>query len=181
MKSAINLLPPQPEAPAGQTKQKKIVRASGLLLAVFLIINLLIFGFSLLLIKNTADTRGAVKREEERIASFAPTEKLYRALSAKLSFLTQTWQKKIKPEEVVNFSQALLIPELKLEKISLKQDGLTVLSLKATNSDILENFLNGLNQPEKSRPINNLKVVSTEREKEGGYKFDLSFVFKGEK
>lgn len=181
MKLAINLLPPEPEIEALKKKKNKVFKASGLLLVVFLLVNLGIFGFYWFLTKNTADTLAAIKREETRITSLAPTEKLYRALSSKLSFLAGLWQKEIAAEETVEFAQAVLIPEVTLVKISLKQDGLTTLTLAITNSEGLEKFLNGVVEKEKSGEIKDIKVTSTERDKDGGYNLSVSFKFLGSK
>lgn len=181
MKLSINLLPPQPEVESARAKKKTVILFSGLLLIIFLLANFGIFGFYLLLTKNTADTLAAIKREEARITALAPTEKLYRALSAKLSFLAGLWQKKIKAEEAVEFAQALLIPEVTLLKVSLKQDGLTTLSLKTVNSEGLERFLDGVVEKEKSGEIKGIKVISTDRNEDGGYDLSVSFEFLGTK
>lgn len=182
MKLSINLLPPQPEVESARAKKKTVILFSGLLLIIFLLANFGIFGFYLLLTKNTADTLAAIKREEARITALAPTEKLYRALSAKLSFLAGLWQKKIKAEEAVEFAQALLkVPEVTLVKVSLKQDGLTTLGLKTVDSEGLERFLDGVVEKEKSGEIKGIKVISTNRNEDGGYDLSVSFEFLGTK
>ncbi|MBI5465096.1 hypothetical protein HY946_00605 [Candidatus Gottesmanbacteria bacterium] len=179
MKISINLLPPEPGTEALKKKKNRILKASGLLLVVFLLVNLGIFGFYWFLTKNTADTLAAIKREEEIITTIAPTERLYRALDAKLSFLSSLWQKKITAEEVVDFTQTLLVPKVTLTKISLKQDGLTTLSLNVPDSEVLENFLNGVAEKEKSGVIKNIKVISTDKNKDGGYDISVNYEFLG--
>lgn len=181
MKLAINLLPPEPEIEALKKKKDKVLKASGLLLVVFLLVNLGIFGFYWFLTRNTAQTLAAIKREEATISSQQPTEKLYRALSAKLSFLAGLWQKEIAAEEAVEFAQALLIPEVTLVKVSLKQDGLTTLGLKTVDSEGLEKFLDGVVEKEKSGEIKGIKVISTNRNEDGGYDLSVSFEFLGTK
>lgn len=177
MKLAINLLPPEPEIEGIKARKRMVTMVSGVLLLVFLIANLAIFGFYWFLNKNTAATLAAIKREEAKIISFAPTERLYRSLTAKLSFLSNLWQKKAGPEEAIDFAQALLVPKVTLTRLSFGADGLTTLSLKTTDSDGLENFLNGVSEKEKTGQIKDIKITSTNRDKDGGYNFSLSFKF----
>ena len=181
MKLSINLLPPKPEVEALQAKKKAVVKISTALLLIFLVVNLVIFGFYWFLTKNTADTLAAIKREEAKITSLAPTEKLYRALSAKLSYFSSLWQKKTNPKEVVDFAQTLLVEKVTLAKISLRQDGLTTLNFIVADSDALENFLSKTMEKEKSGQIKDAKVISTNRNQEGGYDLSISFKFLGAK
>ncbi len=171
MKLAINLLPPDLESEALGKKRGKIVFVSEILLIVILLINVGVFGFYFYLTKSTADTIAAVKREETKITSLAPVEKLYRALSTKISFLNILWQKKFKPEDVVEFSQKLLIPKTTLSKISLTKDGNTSLAFVVEDSDTLELFLNGVLVKEKNGEIASVQVVAPSRTKEGNYSF----------
>lgn len=181
MKISINLLPVEPEVEVRKLQQKKVIFASEIVLVSFLVLNLVLFGFYWFLNKSTADTLASIKAEETKISSLQPQEKLYRALTAKLFFLASLWQKKVWPEEIINFSQNLVIPEVSLAKITVKQDGMTTLALNAKNSDGLENFLNVVAEKDKTGQIKLVKILSTERNKENGYDFVLSFKFVGVK
>ena len=176
MKISINLLPPTPEVEILEKKKRTVFLLSALILIVFLFLTLAIFGFYWFLTKNTASTLEAIKGEEAKITSLASQEKLYRALLSKLSYLASLWQEKIKAKELVEFTQALLVPEVTLTKISFNQD-VAALSLTASNSEGLENFLNGVVEKEKNGKIKDIKIISTNRNKDGRFDFSLSFKF----
>lgn len=175
MKISINLLSPEPEQEALKKKKKSLLVLSETFLVIFLVVNLIIFGFSWLMNKNTADTLTAIKQEEEKIKSLAETEKTYRNLADKLAFLSTIWQKKIKAEEALNFSQTLLVPQVSLTKVLLKSKGAMTLALTTDNSDGLEKFLDKLKEEEKSARIKEVKIVSTARNEKDGYDFNLTF------
>ncbi len=177
MKLSINLLPPEPEAEKERARKKTIITGSIIVLVIFLIINLLIFGYYLYLTKNTADTLTATKAEENKVTSLAPLEKVYRSLGAKLSFLATAWLNPVRPEDALNFSQGLLSPQVTLERINFKQGGVTMLTLTAAGSGNLEEFLNKVSQAEKNGQIKDVRLNSSDRNKEGGYDYILSFKF----
>lgn len=177
MKLAINLLPPEPEAELKRAQQKKVVSLSVLVLALFLLINLFIFGYYLFLTKSTADTLAATKREEAKMTALSPVEGIYRSTGAKLLFLATIWQKKVKPEDALNFSQSLLTPQVAMTRIAFKQGGLTTLTLVAADSGKLEEFLNKVAEEEKKGKIKDSELVSSSKNKDGGYDFFLSFKF----
>lgn len=175
----INLLPPEPKLEEKRVKKRTATRICVVLLVGFLLVNLTIFGLYWILTKKTADTLAAIKHEETKISALVELERLYRDLSAKLSFLGGIWQKEIAAQGAVDFAQALTIPEVTLIKILFKEDGSTTLVLSATNSDGLEKFLEGVTQREESGQIEDVKLASTIRTQEGGYNFNLSFKYLG--
>lgn len=183
MKLSLNLLPPKPEEETSTKTKKSVVSLTVLVLVIFLLINFGIFGFYWFVIKNTADTLQEIKRREEAIKTFAPKENLYRQFLAKTEFISDLWQKKAKVEEVIKFSQNLLIPGVTLTKLSLKEESLATLNLSVINSDTLENLLSVVSEKQERGEIKDLKALSTERSKEtnAGYNFVLSFKFLGEK
>jgi len=181
MKIFVNLLPEEPGAEERKAREKKVIFISEIVVAIFLFFNLVLFGFYLFITKSSADARAAIKQEKEQISSAQEKEKLYRALFTKLTFLATLWEKKVKPEEIINFSQSLLVPEVSMKKISVEEDGTATVSLSSKNSDGLENFLNKVTEKEKIGQVKTVKVVSTEKNKEGGYDFVLSFKFKANK
>lgn len=177
MKLSINLLPPEPEKQVLKLKQQRVIFYSILILIVFLIINLGIFGFYWLLVRNTAATMAAIENEETQIASLAETEKLYRNLGAKLSFLVSIWQKEIAAEEMIGFSQTLPVADTSISKISFNQEEFMTVGFQAKNSTALENLLDGIVDRAKEGKIKEVKVVSTDRDKDGLFNVSLKFKF----
>jgi hypothetical protein len=177
MKRYINLLPPEPEKAALRGKQRQYLLISEIILVVFVIFNLGLFAIYGFLVKSTADTKEAIAAEEQKITALAPTEKLYRALAAKLTFLSTALEKKVAVEDAIEFSRTLIIPQVNLNKINFRQDGITTLSLVVADSSVLENFLRGVMDQEAQGRIKNTKLASTSRNKDGGYDLVLTFQF----
>lgn len=181
MKVSINLLPPEPAKEVLKGKQRSVFLLTCAFLAAFLFINLAIFGLYWFLNFSTARTLQAIKREEETIVSLTPREHLYHALTDKISFLAAVWQKKVKSEQVVDFSQGLLVPGAMMNKFSLQNERSTSLAINAQDSDSLENFLNVVEERIDSGKIKNGKIMSTVRTEKGGYNTNIIFSFWGEK
>lgn len=177
MKTSINLFEREPENKEEKERKKKILQLSEFMIFLFILFNLIIFGFYWFLVKNTADTREAIKKEEEKIVSLAPTEKLYRNLIAKISLLGTVWQKPLAPEDVLKFSESLISAKVSISNVSFTKDGLTTMKVKVSDSQALEDFVNLLAEKEKNGLIKNVIVNGTQMSEKKEYSFTLTFKF----
>ena len=177
MKTSINLFEREPENQGEKERKKKILQLSEFLILLFLLFNLIIFGFYWFLVKNTADTREAIKKEEEKIISLAPTENLYRALMAKISLLGTIWQNPLKPEDILKFSESLSSERVIINTVSFTKEGLTTMKIKVSDSQVLEDFVNLLAKKEKNGLIKNIVINGTQMNEKKEYNFTLTFKF----
>lgn len=163
MKDAINFLPQKPEKKA-ETQRIKVIRlGSIIILIVFFIFNLGLFGFYFFLKKNTGDALANISRQEEIITNLSSTENLYRQLKQKLSFLTTIWLEPLKVSSGLAFVNGFMGPEANLEKMNFNQDGSIVLSLSSLDSGGMESFLNKGHQAEQDGKIKELKIDSVNK------------------
>ncbi len=177
MKTSVNLFEREPENQEENKRKKKILQLSEFLILLFLLFNLIIFGFYWFLVKNTADTREAIKKEEEKIISLAPTENLYRNLMAKISLLGTIWQKPLAPEDVLKFSESLISERVAIDSVSFTKEGLTTMKARVSDSQALEDFVNLLAEKEKNGLIKNIVVKGTQMTEKKEYGFTLIFNF----
>lgn len=179
MKETVNFLPQKPEKKAESQGKRMIRLGSFVILAVFLIFNLTIFGFYFFLRKNAGDALENINRQEAVITSLRETETLYRQLKQKLSFLTVILGEPQKINDGLAFINGLLGPEALLEKMNLNQDGSVVLDLSSSDSSNLESFLNKVRQLEQDGKIKDLKIDSVKKSSidtsQSDYKFVLTF------
>lgn len=152
---------------------------SFVILAVFLIFNLGLFGFYFFFKKNTDDTFLSINRQETAVKNLAQTEKLYGQLRQKLSFLAAIWIEPSKVNHSLVLVNGFMGPQASLEKMNLKQDGLISLNLSSSDSSNLEFFLNKAKQLEQDGKIKDPKIDSVKKnlaDKESiDYKFVLNF------
>lgn len=178
MKDTINFLPQKPEKKA-ETQRKRMIRLGSLVvLAVFLIFNLTLFGFYFFLRKNTGDALENISRQETIIKDLKETEILYRQLKQKLSFLTAIWREPQRISDGLAFVNGLMGSEAVLEKMNFNQDGLITLDLSSSDSSNLELFLNKVRRLEQDGKIMNLKIDSVKKslisKDSGDQKIDVS-------
>lgn len=178
MKNSINFFPQQPEKKS-ETKRNKMIRWGSLVvLALFLIFNLALFGFYFFLRKNTGDALLSINRQETIIANLSQTEMLYRQLEQKLSFLTAIWREPSKVNSGLAFVNGFMSPEAKLEKMNFNQDGSVTLDLSSPGSSGMEFFLNKAATAEQEGKIQELKINSVDQKidvSQADYKFILNF------
>lgn len=178
MKNDVNFFPHEPGRKINDG-QKKITRRLSLgILIIFLIFNLLLFGFYFFLTKNTSDTLLLIDRQKEAIQNLSVTENLYLQLKQKLTFLTTIWAEPERIKTALNFVNGFLDSSAALRKMSFKQDGAVTLDLTSLNSSELELFLAKARQAEKDGKFKELRIDSANKNSEASssaYEFILSF------
>lgn len=179
MKETINFLPQSPEKKTETQKRRMIRLGSLVVLAVFLIFNLTLFGFYFFLRKSAGDALANISRQEEIITNLSSTENLYRQLKQKLSFLAVIWREPSKVNSGLAFVKGFMGPEANLEKMNFNQDGLIILNLSSLDSSGMESFLNKGHQAEQDGKIKDLKIDSVNKNLASkdsvNYKFILNF------
>lgn len=179
MKTSINLLIPKEKDKVFEEKKKKVLKICVVSVSLFLIFNLLLFAYYFWLNKNTADTLTATTQTENRLKNLLPTEIVYRKVLAKLNYLSKIWSVRDKIAEGLDFSQKLIGPEVNIKNLSLKDDGMTQLSLITDNPENMEIFLNKLLEKESKEQIKEATISGVKKNEDTEYKysFNAGFLF----
>ncbi len=177
MKETINLLTIRPERE--QKKQEKKIAAvfSFVLIGIFLIFNLALFGIYFFLRSNAEQTIKTLEDQEVFIVKLSPLVQSYSSLEQKLAFLSGVWQKQIKMDQDLTYLQSLFKP-FSLERVTIDKIGQSQLNLFLKTSSDLEAFLEKLKFEEKNNRITNLKIISTNRNEDTHDAYELSLIFK---
>lgn len=178
MKNSVNFFPQEPQRKMN-ARGRKMTRGLSLgILIIFLIFNLVLFGFYFFLNKNTSDTLLEINRQEAVIQNLSSTENLYLRLKQKLTFLMTLWAEPQRINTALNFVNEFIDSSASLEKMNFKQGGSVTLNLISFNSSELELFLGKAKQAEKEGKFKELRIDSANKDSNASssaYEFILSF------
>ena len=177
MPIAINLLPPEPGKAILKSKRKKILVISEIIIGIFLIINLGIFGYNWYLKKNTTDKLAAIESEKLKISNLITVEKIYLDLGSKLLFLSTIWDNQLPARQVLEFAQSLTSADTTVTNISLQKNNQVLISFKTKTSDTLETLLNIIVDKNKNLQIKEPQLVSLNKNEEGIFNGSIQFQF----
>lgn len=178
MKTSINLLTVRPGKEKTKERKKMVAVSSIILIIIFLIFNLVLFGTYFFLRGKAEQTLLSLKEQESLVLASQPLVESYSNFAQKLVFLSQIWAEQPKMGENLIYIRELVDKDGQIERVFIDKIGQVELSLSLAGSSELETFLAKLKEEAKKNSLAGIKIISTQRNEDTNDAYRLVVTFK---